>query len=110
VVNDPRALETSTIGSLCRLRSLRADGLYGRRTGPFPPLADLIVNHLAFAKIVEGHPLDFAVMEEQVLTAVGPFNEAEAAVRNQSLDLTLWHYLPPDKRRRNFTPAGTVAA
>ena len=63
------------------------------RTRSFLPFPNLVVNHLAFAKVVEGYVFDLRMVEEQV--ALSGLNKAETSICNQPLYLSLWHDLPP---------------
>jgi hypothetical protein len=67
----------------------------GRRTRAFLSLANVVIDHLPFAQVGEGDPFHLGMVKEQVI-APG-LDEAETAIRDEPLDLTLWHYLPPNK-------------
>jgi hypothetical protein len=72
----------------------------GRRTGPFATLPDLVLHRLAFTEFFKGHALDLRVVKEQVVPST--FDEPKTSIRNQLLDLTLWHLCPPLKKRKRW--------
>jgi len=76
--------------------------LDGSRTGAFATLPDLVFHRLAFPEFLKGSAFDLRVMKEQVVPFT--FNEPKTPIRNQLLDLTLWHFCPPLKKRE-FGPS-----
>lgn len=69
----------------------------GCRTGAFATLPDFVLYRLAFTKLFKRHALGLRVMKEQFVPS--SFNEPKTSIRNQLLDLTLWHLCPPLKKR-----------
>ena len=95
-----RLLITYSLSAVVKARpeSHRLDGdSDGSGARPFAALSNFIFHHLTFTKFLHGGPLNFRVMEEQVVASL-PFDESKTSIRNQSLDFTLWHFCTPLKR------------
>src|SRR5579863_8312986 len=71
------------------------DQMDGGRTGALTPLAHCVFDGLPLTKLFEGNPLHFRMVEEQVIPLA--FNKSKTTIRYQALDLTLWHFCPPEK-------------
>ena len=65
-------------------------------TGAFAAFANLILDGLTFAQLLDGRALDLGVVEEHVVSV--SFDESKSLVRHHLLDLTLWHVCTPEKK------------
>jgi hypothetical protein len=57
-------------------------------------MSDDVFHELAFAELIDRRSFERRNMEEQIGPPI-PFDEPEAAIQNQLLDSTLWHYCSP---------------
>jgi hypothetical protein len=61
----------------------------------FATLADIVLHHLPFPQVFERDPLNLGMVKEQVVPFA--FHKSKAAIRDEPLDLALWHRRPPQK-------------
>jgi len=71
-------------------------------------LTYLVLDFLAFTKLFESDALDLGMVKEQITPL--RFDEPKTPIRNNFLNLTLWHFCPPQKQTRIMGQWGFLLA